>query len=266
VLVCTAPAQPAKTEPKTDPQPEVRLEYELADGQPFLLVRSVFTNTFDQPLDVALEDDLRADNFDQKVKAGPTDLFWVHDHHFEQAYGLVADHHDLRSRSDVRNSVIQYVPDKSDTPSVKLQPGETYELVRRLIPGPSVLAVKGEAAKLRGVPTALRGWHFVDAAYRPGAGVGVTLKPGGPGYGTPRSDAWGWVKAELPLAKFTLTRKAVGRGSHDAELDLTAARPNGAVHSEHELEAASVVVAEISDEQGRPIPCKAAFKGTGNTT
>src|SRR5437867_2044430 len=63
-LVCMAPARPAREEPRTsDPkvrdkipaQAEVRLEYELEDGQPFLLVRSTFKNPFDQPLDVALE-------------------------------------------------------------------------------------------------------------------------------------------------------------------------------------------------------------------
>src|SRR5262249_21308039 len=120
LLVCTAPAQPAKENSKTPAQPEVRLEYELEDGQPFLLVRSIFKNPFDQPLDVALEDDLRADNFDRKVKAGPTDLFWVHDRHFEQAYGILADKHTLESRSDVRNSILQYVPAGAKEPRIQL--------------------------------------------------------------------------------------------------------------------------------------------------
>src|SRR5262249_46829436 len=178
VLVCTAPAQPAKIEPKTDPQPEVRLEYELEDGQPFLLVRSVFKNTFDQPLEVTLSDDLRADGFDQKVKAGPTDLFWVHDHYFQQAYALLAEKHSLRSRSDKNNSVIEYLPEKSEDSTIRLMPGQTYELVRRLIPGPHLLAVKGEAAHLRGQPVVKQGWHLVDPVFKPVAGVDVTLKQG----------------------------------------------------------------------------------------
>ena len=74
VLILTAPAQPAKPEPKTDAQPAVRLEYELEDGQPLLLVRSIFKNTLDTPLEFLLEDDLRADEFDKKVKTGPTDF------------------------------------------------------------------------------------------------------------------------------------------------------------------------------------------------
>lgn len=266
VLVCTAPAQAAKTEPKADAQPEVRLEYELEDGQPFLLVRSIFKNTFDSPLDFALEDDLRADDFDQKVKAGPADLFWVHDHYFQQAYGLLADKHALRSRSDKRTSVIQYVPEKSDVSTVKLQPGQTYELVRRLIPGSSVLAVKGEAARLRGQALVRCGWHLVDPLYKPVAGVDVTLKQDDTVYGTARSDAWGWVRADLPLEKFALTCKTPGRTTLQRDLDLTKLKQNDVVNTEYELETPSLVVAEITDEKGGPIPCKVAFKGKGDTS
>src|SRR5207253_11182326 len=138
-----------------------------------------------------------ADGFDQKVKAGPCDLFWVHDHFFEQAYGVLADKHALVSRSDKNNSVIQYLPDKADAPKVRLEPGQSYELVRRLIPGANLLAVKGEAARLRGGAVAPRGWHFVDHAFKPIAGVDVALKQGEAVYGTARSDAWGRGKAYL---------------------------------------------------------------------
>jgi hypothetical protein len=266
VLVCTAPALPAKTEPKADAQPEVRLEYELEDGQPFLLVRSIFKNTFDTPLEFALEDDMRADDFDRKVKAGPADFFWVHDHYFEQAYGILADKHALRTRSDKRTSVIQYLPERSETPSVKLQPGQTYELVRRLVPGSSVLAVKGEAARLRGQALVRCGWHLVDPLYKPVAGVDVTLKQDEIVYGTARSDAWGWVRADLPLEKFTLTCKAPGRTMLQRELDFTTFKADETINTEFELETPSLVVADITDERGGSIPCKVAFKGTGDTS
>ncbi|HEY1861224.1 MAG TPA: CehA/McbA family metallohydrolase, partial [Gemmataceae bacterium] len=267
VLACTAPAQPAKTVLKAliNAQPEVRLEYELEDGQPFLLVRSIFKNTFDEPLEFALEDEVRADDFDQKAKAGPTDLFWVHDHYFEQAYGLVADKHSLRTRSDKRISLIQYVAEGGETPTVKLQPGQTYELVRRLIPGSSIMAVKGEALRLRGQSSVRYGWHLVDPLYKPVAGVDVTLKQDDAVYGTARSDAWGWVRADLPLEKFTLTCKTPGRATVQRDLDLTKLKQNDVVNTEYELEMASLVVAEITDERGGPIPCKVAFKGKGDT-
>ncbi len=249
VLVCTAPAQPAKAEPKTDAQPEVRLEYELEDGQPYLLVRSIFKNTAEQPLEFALEDDLRADDFDKKVKTGPTDFFWVHDHYFEQAYGLLVEKHALKTRSDKRNSVIQYLPEKSETPTVKLGPGQSYELVRRLIPGPHLLAIKGEALRLQGKTAVHCGWNLVDPAFKPVAGVDVTLKQGEEVYGTARSDARGWVRADLPPEKFTLTLKTPGRATLEREIDLTGYKNDETLNSEYKLETLSQVVAVITDEK-----------------
>ncbi len=265
VLVLTAPAQAAEKKAGTSEQPEVRLTYELADGQPFLLVRSLFRNTFDHPLDVELADDLRADNFDLKVKAGPTDFFWVHDPFFEQAYGLLAEGHALRSRSDVRNSVIEYTPEKAETHTVRLPPGGTHELVRRLIPGPHLLAVKGEAARLGNVPLVHQGWHFIDPQYRPIAGIDVTLSEGEEVYGTARTDAWGWVKADLPLRKFNLTFKAIGRGSSQREMDLGTCKKESVVNTEYQMPAAPLILGEITDEKGGPIPCKVAFKGVDGT-
>lgn len=266
VLVLTAPARPADPKEKTPARPEVRLTYQLEDGQPYLLVTSRFTNTLPDPIDLELSDDLRADNFDKKVKAGPTELFWVHDHFFEQAYGLWADDHALRSRSDQRNSVLEYVPDKAEASTIRLAPGKSHELVRRLVVGPHLLAVKGVAAQLRGRAVVHYDWLLVDPKFRPIAGADVVLSQDDAPYGTARSDAWGRVHAELPLEKFTQTIKAIGRGSREQELDLTKYARDEVVHAEHEMAHAPVVIGEIMDEKGGPIPCKVAFKGTEGTS
>jgi hypothetical protein len=266
VLMLTAPAAPADKKADKPDRPEVRLTYELEDGQPCLVVRSLFRNPFDHAIDVDLSDDLRADNFDNKVKTGPTDLFWVHDPYFEQAYGLLAEGHSLRSRSDVRNSVIDYTPEKAETPTVRLMPGGTHELVRRLIPGPHLLAVKGEAARLRNGGLVRQGWHFVDPQFRPVAGVDVTLTQGETVYGTARSDDWGWVRADLPREKFTLTFKAIGRGSSQREIDLSGYAKDQGINTEFEMPVAPLVLGDITDEKGGPIPCKVAFKGVEGTT
>jgi hypothetical protein len=265
VLILAAPAQPAKAEPKTDAQPAVRLEYELEDGQHFLLVRSIFKNTFDTPVEFALEDDLRADEFDKKVKTGPTDFFWVHDHYFEQAYGLVAENHSLTTRSDKRNSVIQYLPDKADSNRVKLAPGQTYELVRRLIPGPHLPAIKGEAVRLAGKDTVHCGWRLIDPVFKPVVGADVTFEQGEEVYGTARSDSKGWVRADLPPGKYSLTVKSPGRPTLKREIDLTGFKKDEVLNTEYQMETASVVVADITDERGGPIPCKVAFKGKDET-
>src|SRR5439155_15036320 len=123
ILHVTAPHQSPKNRPGTDARPEVRLEYVLEDGQSFLLVRTVFTNTLGLPVSFELEDDLRMDDVETRVKAGPTDLFWVHDRHFEQAYGLIVDGHDLHSRSDIRTSVLTYSDPKTGKSTVTLKKG-----------------------------------------------------------------------------------------------------------------------------------------------
>jgi hypothetical protein len=265
VLALFAPAQPPDAKAATPQRPEVRLTYELEDGQPYLLVRSRFTNTTERPLDVDLADDLRADNFDAKVKGGPTDLFWVHDVFFEQAYGLLADGHSLRSRSDVRNSVIEYLSERSEKATITLPPGGSHELVRHLIPCPHLLAVKGTTARLRGVPLVRYGWHFVDPHFRPAAGVEVLLEQGETVYGSARSDAWGWVRADLPREKFSLRYKAIGRGVHQQELDVTQYAAEDVVNTEHELPTPPQVIGDVTDERGQPIPCKVAFKGLDKT-
>jgi hypothetical protein len=265
VLVCTAPAQVADLKKKMGPQPGVRLQYELEDGKPFLVLRSVFTNTFDEPLTVPLEDDLRFDNVETRVKAGPTDLFWAHDRHFEQAYALIADGHELRTRSDIRTSVIQYMPAKSDKAEVTLAPGQSYELTRRLFPGPHLLAVKGEVARFRGQPVVPMVWHVLDAAADPVRGVEIIVKQNDDVYGTARTDEHGLARAAMPAGKYQETLKSVGRPAWKGQLDLTRLRAGATVEAEIALEIASQVVAEISDEKGGPIPCKVAFKGTGKT-
>jgi hypothetical protein len=265
ILVCTAPAQAAKANQPTPAQPEVRLEYELEDGLPYLLVRSIFKNPFETPISIPLEDDMRADDFDRKVKAGPTNFFWVHDVFFEQAYGIAVDKHLLHSRSDKRTSIIQYQPHKADSYTISLKPGETYELVRRLIPGAHLPAVKGPAAKLRGEPTVSCGWHFIDPAIKPIAGVEVTFKVGEEIYGSARTDAWGWIKADMPIGKYTLSCKSIGRPTLSKETDLTDFKKDEVLNTEYEMETASKVAAEITDEKGGTIPCKVAFNGLSGT-
>lgn len=265
-LVLTAPASPGNEKDKVPARPAVSVEYELQDGSPFLIVRSRFTNTGKQPLEVDLEDDVRADGFDKKVKAGETDLFYVHDHFFEQAYGLTVEKHAMRTRSDARNSVLSYAPGREGPARVTLEPGASHELERRLFAGADLLAVKGEAERAAGKPVAEAGGHFVDSQFKPLAGIDVTLKQGDAEYGTARTDVWGWVKAPLPPGKYTLDYRAPGRGVHVAELDLTDCKNGDTINAEFALPDAPVVEAEITDEKGGPIPCKVEFKGVGETT
>lgn len=266
VLKCEAPAQPANAEKKTPARPAVQVYYELHDGLAFLLVRSVFTNTFQQPLTVSLEDDLRLDDVETRSPGGASDLFWSHDKHFEQAYALLPDAHRLHTRSTLRESVVQYLVGDGKN-EIELKPGESYTLVRRLFPGPHLLAVKGEVAKFRGEPTVQYGWRLVDPHFKPVIGGEVILKQDERIYGTGRSDDQGWIKALLPLkeGKFSLTCKSIGRPSLTSEVDLSKLKKGDVLHAQLHLEKGSEVEAIVTDEKGRPLPCKVAFKGIGDT-
>jgi hypothetical protein len=178
---------------------------------------------------------------------------------------VLPDGHGLRTRSDIKTSHIEFLPAKSDKAEVTLAPGQSYTLVRRLFPGPHLLAVKGEAARFRGLPVVHQGWHLVDPSFKPVVGAEITLKQGDAVYGTGRSDEWGWVRAALPPEKFQVSVKSIGRGVREDGIDLGTHKKDTHISTEYGLERASEVVAEISDEKGGPIPCKVAFKGLGDT-
>lgn len=255
----------AAAQDKEERLPAVRVEYELTDGQPFLLVRTIFHNTLEQPLTVPLEDELRMDKVETRSRSGATDLFWVHDRHFEQAYGLMVADHDLITRSTVSQSVLQYTDPASDKASITLAPGQKYTLVRRLFPGRHLLQVRGEVAAFRGQPVVQQGWRLVDPQYRPVVGAEITLSQDETIYGTGRSDAQGWLRCALPLEKFTLKCKSIGRPTVEKAIDLTGMKPGAVVNTQYLLERAAEVAAHITDVEGQPIPCKVAFNGLEGT-
>src|SRR5690606_27560666 len=67
---------------------------------------------------------------------------------FEQAYGLTVENLVLDSQSDNRRSPILYLQDGERT--VSIAPGESFTIEAKLIPAPSMLALKGIVAELTG--------------------------------------------------------------------------------------------------------------------
>ncbi len=282
VLVLIAPAAEAKPavpatpnqpgQPAVPRQPEVRLTYELMDGLPYLLVHSELKNTWPAPLEVVLEDELRADNFDAKARNGWHPLlepFWVHDRYFEQAYAVQAAAHRIKSTSDAaRLSRLEYALPPLETPIVKLEPGESVSLGRLLYPGRHLLAVKGEAAGYRPLQTeesrlGAFEWTIRDEAGAPVAGAEVVLKGKGEDYGAGRTDEQGVLRAKLASGVYEAIVRAVGHGSRT---QTVAIKPGvQPARFETVLPVAPRVIADITDDQGRAIPCKVQFKGTNGT-
>ena len=118
----------------TDQLPEVTVVYSLKKDEPFVTVTSTFVNRSRTPLTVPLEDDFRADGGKEEMVRSPnatTDRFWLYDRYWGQAYGLDAVGRKMQFNSDTRVTAIKYEADADQT-QVTLEPGQSFQLLRRL--------------------------------------------------------------------------------------------------------------------------------------
>ena len=87
--------------------PDVEVAYSLEDGWPYMLVTTTFANRGDTAVDAELMDSIRADRtFEYEPRRGGRP-FWIYDKHFGQAYGVVADGHDILGAS-ARQLLLRY--------------------------------------------------------------------------------------------------------------------------------------------------------------
>ena len=120
--------------------PDVEVSYTLEDGWPYVLVTTTFSNRGTTALDVDLVNAIRADHSFESSPEAPTDLFWAYDKHFGQAYGVVAEGHDILG-ANARRLMLRY-RDRNGKVAVRLAPGETHRLTRRVIPGANLFEVR----------------------------------------------------------------------------------------------------------------------------
>ena len=239
------------------------LHYELADGDPYLEVRTVFRNTGKESVSFRLEDDVRADNFDAKARNAVHDYFWVHDRYFDQAYLVLAPGHRIRSQSDAtRLSRLEYLPDGADRGEITLEPGKEYTLTRLIVPARNLLQAR-EVVCLR-QQQALRVYQ-VRVVEQPGQPVGdaeIEVRCGDETYGYGRVDAQGHLRVPLPCGQsYELILRAPGCRTQRRQVQP---RTPGAEEVRWEVPAIARVVARITDNDGQPIPCKVQFKALGD--
>ena len=243
-LICGAESPPGAT-----------VRYSLADGWDWLLVETTYTNGGDKPVDVTLADDLRADGSFEKASDGGSRLFWVYDKWFDQAYGLVADDRAMRTKSDAKNSRIEYVT--GDSSQVTLKPGESHTLTRRLFPAASLLELHGLAGKLAGTEQRHIELTVRDTAGQPLTAADVEVRRGDERYASGRTDTEGRLAFDLPNGEFTAVINSPANGSQTVELNEPSIRV--------ELPTAGLIAAKVSGEDGGPIPCKVQFRGRDGT-
>ncbi len=233
-------------------KPDFTVRYTLAEETPFVLVETIFANTTEKPLTEELTDAIRADRSFAFGSDDELGLFWAHDEWFRQAYGVLIEGYTIKGTGQ-RNSVLAIAKEGNGT--IMLAPGQNVTIARKVFPGDSILAVRGLAEKLAGQETTPLKLTVVDPA-GPVAHAKVTIAQGETIIGSARTAADGKLACELGKGEFALTTEALGRPQVAVTLNRTDDTP---ADFEIKLDACGYIVGNITDNEGKPIPCKVAL-------
>jgi hypothetical protein len=239
-------------------KPEVTTSYRLATKPLRMIITTEYRNASEEPLTVELVDAIRADKGFQLGSDEALNLFWVYDEYWDQAYGVVAADRQVVADANSGRPIIRYA--KEAKSEVTVAPGESYQLVRSLIPGRNQLDILAGAHQIAGHEMQSFKLDVVDSA-GPVSRAQVSLMQGEDKYGTGTTTAAGILEFTLPEGNYRAQVLALGRPA--VYFDLKPAE-----QSEYEvtLEPTGYVVAEIVDGDGKPVPCKVEFIGMDDTS
>jgi hypothetical protein len=247
-------AEPAKG------KPEVTLQYVLRDDAGFVTASTVLVNKSAEPLTEELVDSIRADRTFTLATDAALHLLQADDDWFRQSYGVVFEER-IPVQPGGKGNLFELHKESSN--KVVIAPKSSAMVLRSISPRDSNLAVRGAAAEVFG-----KTGKPVKIAVRDPAGPVVHAKTtllgeDGKPVGTARSDKEGVIRfLSLPM-KGSLMVEAIGRPikkdvafelGNEANTDITIG-----------LEAAGYVRGSVTDDAGKPIPCKIAFHGEQGT-
>lgn len=239
-------------------EPDVEVAYTLEEGWPYVLVTTRFSNRGTRPVDADLIDGLRADRSFEFGPESSSPLFWAYDKHFGQAYGVASDGHEILT-TKARRLLLRY-RDREGKTAVRLAPGATYSLTRRVIPGANLFDVRHVEDRVAGKTDHPVRLEVKDEGGRPVAEADVVLAYQGKPHAWGRTDANGQLAVSAGAEAGELTVTALGHGSKTLPLPPEAPETLAVT-----LADAAVVEARITDDQGKPIPCKVQFIGRDDT-
>lgn len=244
----------------TEERPQVDLIYEVTDSQPYLQIETIVSNPHAETIAVELQDSMRADRsfkFDFEPGLG---LFWASDEWWRQAYGIVAEQHAIEPISETVQRGRPFVTYTfNGSAKVNLAAGESHSLRRKLIPANDLLELKGLVPHKSDRPH-----HRVQLAVTdPRRSVylaRVDVSSEGKAYGWARTGHDGRVSFTAPAGEYQVKVQANGRPATEVQLSV-----RDTTKQQIEVDLPGAVAAQISDDQGRPIPCKVEFRGQGST-
>lgn len=234
-------------------QPDMEVDYELKDGDAFVLVTTRFKNFHDEDIRFPLRDSVRADKgFSHQLIDS---LFVCSDYWWKQAYGIQSKDHRLGTIADSLEKsrpIISYQGENGS--KVTLTPDETYTLQRTLIPGENPMDVQATASLLRGEQLATAAIVVTDPnGFVPGAEI--TVRVGENEFGKTLTPLAGPLMLRLPAGEYSVTAAGRGRGAKTTDITLGDER----VVSKFELPEPGYVEGSITDSAGVYIPAKIQF-------
>lgn len=237
--------------------------YELAGELPVLKVTTRITNTDGKSVVLDRLDAMRADGEFEFGGDEATGLFWAYDRFWQQAYGVQFEDRALRlvpGDAAGRGSVALTL-EADDAKRLEIARDMTIEFVRYIYPAANTLDVRYIAQELRGpgVTSEIVALTVTDPQ-GPVSTADVTFKQGDEDYGHGQTDAQGKLTASIPNESFQIVVSGQGRGERTVEY-----KPDAPSAIAVELASAGYVALDLTDEKGKPIPCKIQFFGRDGT-
>jgi hypothetical protein len=242
-------AQPANGRPR------LTVRYTIADGVDHMLVETIHTNPTDKLVEDDLADAIRADRTFTFGTDLATGLFWADDEWFRQCYGIVAPGYALQGTGQ-RGTLLQLMKDGSN--KLKLEPGQSHTIARKVFPASSLLSARGAASQMAAAKVGRV--SILVSEPTPVAQARVVLSRDGKPYAAGRTNAEGRLAFLLPEGSYvgTITSldgretKGTWDGGRDLTLNMTFSKP-------------SRIIAKIVNDRGQPTPAKVSFTGKEGT-
>jgi hypothetical protein len=239
--------------------PSLVVAYRLADGEPWLVVTSTFSNDGNEPIEVDLADHLAAERTFERGTDAETNVAWWYDKWFGQAYGVVAEQRQVVQGTHDRKKgmTVQYV--SNDESTVRIAPGEQYELVRRIFPGRNLIDVRAVANRLAGKKNHQVTVSVTDAA-GPVANADMLFMRGDERYAWGRTEGDGSLINSVPAGEYMVDVESPARGGETITIDVRRSDSYSV-----SLPLPGYIEGHILADGGGPIPCKVQFRGAEGT-
>jgi hypothetical protein len=260
------PAVVTVTGPDTDSSLQHSVQWILQADAGHLTAISTWKNNSAADLTLIPEDELRQDGGKeemQKSVEGLQDLFWFHDVHWQQAYGIAAEGFRVRVKTSARESVLTW--ERQDGQPVVLRPGEEFSLTRNIFVNRDYAGVLAdyEAASGRGdslQPHVLA----VTADGKPVADARLQLKVAGSSRGTVVTGTDGQVSVRLPSGDLDVQVTIAGQAYPSTSASGTLNGQPATLIAVNQYRPGLVDLRVVDGDQ-RPIPAKVEFIGRSGT-